>query len=311
MSSEPKPDVVATIGICTRDRPDELHTLLRSISQSRFSGERPHVQVVVVENGPNTAGLDPDELGEMAGWPVHLVHEPRPGVAFARNAVIRNRARGARWLLMVDDDEVVTRGWLEAQLSYAATSNADVITGPVLTAIPENAPEWARILWRNVPRRATGTEQPSFLGGNVCFRSDLFEEIPVWFDERRALATADDTSLGRRLVAAGYTIVWNDRAIAWERVHAARLTHRWMWQRFLSFGGFESMYSVEHHGLAATLRDGAWPTMKQFVAGLGNAALARDPHRHAAAVADLATSCGWVAGLFGRRVDDYREMTSQ
>lgn len=311
MRSDPTPGSVATIGICTRDRPDGLHTLLRSISRSRFSGDRPHVGIVVVENGPNIAGLDPDDLSDVAGWPVHLVHEPRPGVAFARNAVIRNRIPGARWLLMVDDDEVVTRGWLEAHLSYAATSDADVITGPVLTSIPEDAPEWTRIMWRNVPRHETGTEQPSFLGGNVCFRADLFDEIPVWFDERRALATADDTSLGRRLVAAGYTIVWNDRAIAWERVHAARLTHRWMWQRYLSFGGFESMYSVENHGLATTLRDGAWPTTKQFVAGLGNAALARDPRRHASAVAQLGRSCGWVAGLFGRRVSDYREVTSR
>lgn len=311
MNKADTPDIVATIGICTRDRPDELRTLLRSIGRSRFSGERPDVQIVVVENGPIRADFDADELSDLAGWSVRLAPEPRPGVAFARNAVIRNRTPGARWLIMVDDDEVVTRGWLDGHLSYAAASNADVITGPVLTSIPDDAPEWARIVWMNVPRRDTGAEQPSFLGGNVCFRSDLFDEIPVWFDERRALATADDTSLGRRLVAAGYTIVWNDRAIAWERVHAARLTHRWMWRRYLSFGGFESMYSIEHNGLVATLRGGAWSTLKQFGAGLGNAALARDPQRHAAAVAHLGQSCGWAAGLFGRRVNDYRQVTSQ
>lgn len=311
MTGAPAPAVAATIGICTRERPDELRTLLRSIERSRFAGTRPTVDIVVVENGPARAGFTTAELSELAGWPVRLVHEPRSGVAFARNTVIRNRNPAAPWLLMVDDDEVVTRGWLEAHLSYAPSCGADVITGPVLTAIPDHAPEWARIIWTNVPRHNTGTARPSFLGGNVCFRATLFDEMTVWFDERRALATADDTSLGRRLVDAGFSIVWNDAAIAWERVHDARLTHRWMWRRYRSFGGFESMYSIERNGLGSTLRTGAWPTTKQLGAGLGHAALARDPQHHAAALAHLGQSVGWIAGLFGRRVDDYRDVTSQ
>lgn len=300
-----------TIAVCTRERPAELGELLDSLGRSRFRKvPRPDVEVLVVENGP-TSGLDPDELARRCGWPVRVEHEPRPGVAYARNAAIAHRRPGDDWLVCVDDDQVVTPSWLDEHLAYAATTDADLVTGPVLVRLPEDTPEWARHLWRNVPRHETGSVQRSFLGGNVCFRGDLFDRTDLRYDETHATATADDADLGRRLTAAGHVTVWNDRAIAWERVHPARVRLRWMVERFLSFGGFEATFLRRHEGPAAVRRAiprqvlelarGCW----YAVTSLGDR-----PERRAVAIATTAHAAGWLGGALGWRVADYRRVTS-
>jgi GT2 family glycosyltransferase len=301
-----------TLAVCTRERPAELRALLSSIGRSRFRrSPRPDVQVVVVENGPFRSGLDGDEESERCGWPVRIVHEPRPGVAFARNAAIAARRPDGDWFISVDDDQTVAPSWLDHHLAYAASSSAAVCTGPVLVKIPDGAPPWASALWRNIPRHETGTVVPSFLGGNVCFRSSLFDELETWYDERFATATADDTDLGRRLTAAGHRIEWNDRAVAWENVHPARLRLRWFVERYLSYGGFEAIHARSTGGWRALARDAPAETVRLargIAAAVGG--IRGDADAQAAAIAHTAQAVGWFGGIAGWRVRDYRTVTS-
>ncbi|MEZ5282671.1 MAG: glycosyltransferase [Acidimicrobiales bacterium] len=308
-----------TLAVCTRERPAELARLLDSVGRSKFrSIERPSVDVLVVDNTPGGSSLDAAELSRRCGWPVRVVEEGRTGVAFARNTVIAERDPCAKYLLCVDDDQVVTPSWLESHLKLAAESRAPILTGPVLVRIPDTAPAWARVIWQQIPRHPTGTDMPSFLGGNVCFRSSIFDECSERYDESQATATADDADLGRRLRMAGYDIEWNDRAIAWEVVPQARLRLRWFIERYLSFGGFEAMWTRRHRGrraLAAQLPSQA----RSFVRGVAVAFASLLPkqspqqraERQAEAIATAVAPIGWVGGVFGFRLQDYRRVTSE
>jgi glycosyltransferase involved in cell wall biosynthesis len=307
-------DVVeATIAICSRGRPDELRCLLRSIERSTFRHrDPPRIDVLVVVNGPEADGYDPAELAALISWPLRVVREPRPGVTIARNTAIRNRCPDARWLICVDDDETVTPSWLESHLLFASTMTADVATGPVLTIVPGGARPWIRALWVNVARHATGEAVPSFLGGNVLFRGSLFGELDGWYDETQALSTGDDADLGHRLVDAGFRIVWNDHAIAWERVHDDRLSVRWIVKRFLSYGGGRAIAARRAHGgvLAAVRAERALLASTARKA-MRSALRCRDPHHLGQALALTCELAGFAGGTVGWRVRDYRDVTTR
>lgn len=298
-----------TVVVCTRDRPAGLRALAASLGRSRFRrAPVPDVELLVVENGPNRSASRTD-LEALTGWPVRIVHEPRPGVAPARNAALAHRDRSADWLLSVDDDQTVAPSWLDHHLAVAASTDADVLTGPVLVRLPPDAPGWVSALWRNVPRHPTGTGMPSFAGGNVCFRGDLFDRTGLRYDERHGRSTADDADLGRRLRQAGHLIRWNDRAVCWEPVPEERLRTRWLVERFLSYGGFASVTLRREHGWGGVLR--AAPDELRHL-GRGLAAvrrLGRDPEATAETVVELAHTAGWIAGLTGWRIADYRTVT--
>ncbi len=69
------------------------------------------------------------------------------------------------------------------------------------------------------------------------------------------------------------------------------------YERYVSFGGFEAMWTRRHRGLralASQLPGQAW----SLVRGLS-------------AVATVFTPVGWAGGDFGLRLQDYRHVTSE
>src|SRR4051812_35156748 len=69
------------------------------------------LELVVVDNdqAPSAEKIVAD-LARQAPFPIHYVHEPRPGVAHARNAGMA-KASGAL-IAFLDDDEEAPNGWL-------------------------------------------------------------------------------------------------------------------------------------------------------------------------------------------------------
>ena len=115
------------VGIATYRRAEGLATLLSSLA----SQEEPHplFDVVVVDN---------DSLGSAREVVHHhfpralYVREPEPGIAAARNAVLKN-SEGYDFLLFVDDDEFVSPTWIETLVGHAISRDCDVVVGPVIS----------------------------------------------------------------------------------------------------------------------------------------------------------------------------------
>lgn len=91
-----------SILICTCRRPEFLRALLAGLGAQ--TGGPPH-EIVVVDNDPGASART--SVGEH-----HYVHEPRPGVSFARNRAVAE-ARAAV-VLFLDDDQLVSDGFLAA-----------------------------------------------------------------------------------------------------------------------------------------------------------------------------------------------------
>src|SRR5690606_20411702 len=88
-------------------------------------------EVVLVDNDPDASALEC--LRALNDPRVAVVHEPRAGVANARNAGLR--AAKGELIAFLDDDEIAPAGWLAELLRVQAEHNADVVFGPVRTRL--------------------------------------------------------------------------------------------------------------------------------------------------------------------------------
>lgn len=116
-----------TVAVCTRDRPDDLALCLEAIARLEY----PHFEVVVVDNAPATDATRRLVAERFPSF--RYVHEPRPGLDWARNRAVLE-ARGAI-IAYTDDDVLVDPGWLLAYgRLFAAAPKLAAATGSVIPA---------------------------------------------------------------------------------------------------------------------------------------------------------------------------------
>ena len=121
-------DGLASVIVCTRDRPDRLPTTLETILASR----RGDLELIVVDNAPQTAAAC-DIVSALGDPRVRYVLEPRPGLSRARNRGAQD-ARG-RFLVFTDDDVRVDPAWLGRLLNgFSRAPHVGCATGVVLAA---------------------------------------------------------------------------------------------------------------------------------------------------------------------------------
>ena len=124
-----KPPVLVSIVIPTYRREDLLPRLLdRCASQGGLGAAA--LEIVVVDNTPEgSARPIVERSAAQSAVAIRYVHEPRPGIAHARNRGIAESQ--GEFIAFIDDDELPARVWLEALLKTHRIYGADVVLGPV------------------------------------------------------------------------------------------------------------------------------------------------------------------------------------
>lgn len=99
------------------------------------------IRVVVSDNDetPSAQGLV-ERVAVDFPFPVTYLHSPAANISIARNACLD--AATAEFVAFVDDDEIVSPGWLRALLDTAEASKAGVVLGPVRAIYGQSAPRW-------------------------------------------------------------------------------------------------------------------------------------------------------------------------
>ena len=121
----PKVSVV----VPTLNRPLQLQCALRSLFVQEGVAAA-DLELVVVDNAPDSNAQElVDRIGKQHKRAVRYVAEPRPGVAYARNAGVA--AAKAPLIAFLDDDQVASPGWLAALIATQARLDADVVFGPI------------------------------------------------------------------------------------------------------------------------------------------------------------------------------------
>jgi GT2 family glycosyltransferase len=202
-----------------------------------LAGSWSPLDVVVVDNDADHHALDSAFAVAFAGESrVRWVHEPRQGLSFARNAGLA--AASGAFVVFTDDDVLVDEHWV-AHLVNAFDAVPDVacVTGAILPAEQETQAQlWLEeyggfhkgfrreIFNLTTHRRSTPLypyDSGQFgSGANMAFRTETLRALGGFAADLGAGTPAhggEDLDVLRRVVSAGYSVVYEPAAVMWHR----------------------------------------------------------------------------------------------
>jgi GT2 family glycosyltransferase len=221
-------------------RPQHLRLTLESLAAQRTSRR---FAVVIVENDVAKCGSVPVAAEFLASGklPGLCVVEPRQGNCHAINAAFESALAifpAASSLLMIDDDEIASKDWLELMVRAAETTGADIVGGPVF---PDFDDDMKHGLHRHPAFRpgydASGPVPVIYGCGNCLIRRPVFARLgePA-FDLRFNFLGGGDYDFFIRCRHAGFRFHWAAEAVIVETVPKSRTNIGWIARRSLRIG---------------------------------------------------------------------------
>ena len=213
------------ICVCTCLRPEMLERCLQSLGE-QLPPSDVQLSIIVVDNDPAGGAMNVvTDYMRAAPVCVRYVHEPRRGIAIARNAALDAAIGiGADWIAFIDDDEWAEPDWIAA-LMTPEYRNTPILLGAIIHESPDPAPFWLTgrrqaggVKGKEGELRKTGTT------GNVRLSAELIR-AGFRFDEGLGFMGGEDNEMFTRARKAGFEIRRTLRAIVTEAAHPERATY--------------------------------------------------------------------------------------
>lgn len=307
---EPPPFPRVLVAVLTYRRPSGLAAVLPALVEQLRDADLAGA-VLVVDNDPDASARE-----AVAAWSpcgVIYAHEPRPGIAAARNRALAAAAT-ADAIVFIDDDEVPAAGWLRALVGYWRATGVTAVAGPVLSVFSGPVDPWilaGEFFAR--PRRRTGTTLGGAATNNLLLDVRRLRALGLRFDDAFGLTGGSDTMLTHALVKRGERIVWCDEAVVEESVPPERTTRRWVLRRHLRAGNVWSRVALalaapgrrrvaERLDLTVRLSFRLMSGMVGWLFGTLTGTLSR----RACGARDVASGLGGLSGVFGYVYVEYK-----
>lgn len=204
--------MLISIVVCTRNRASQLQRALDHLRALDYSGEW---EVVLVNNNSSDNTAEVLEQFESSVTNACVVHEPRRGLASARNAGLMV-ARGDV-IAFTDDDCYPQSDFLRCIEALFSEPGVHYAGGQVLLHDPRDRP--ITIQESSQFRRISDGEIVAdgfILGANMVARASALYAVNG-FDERLGagcyFSSGEDTDLLRRMSLAGYVGVYDPRIV--------------------------------------------------------------------------------------------------
>ena len=222
-----------TIAICTRDRPEGVQRLIRSLREQMVALPKgmPAHEVLIVDNAPS----DERTRELAANYPeVRYVREPRPGLNFARNRALREAS--GELLAFLDDDVIVDKHWsMGLAEAWAENRDASAFTGQVL---PMELETEAQVIFEKRGGFRRGFDRirygpvlpgnPLYPGGagifgagaNMAFRVEVLKQLGGFdeaLDTGAAVPGGGDLDTFYRIIRAGHPLVYEPRFLVFHQ----------------------------------------------------------------------------------------------
>lgn len=226
-----------TVMIPTLRRPESLARALHSVFAQDGAAALIH-EIVVVDNSPEgSARSTIDALRPHAPVKLVCIHEPRPGVATARNAGLA--ASSGRYIAFLDDDEEAPPGWLAALVDAHERFEAEVTFGAVRGVVEYDEPSGRAYLERFFSRIGPAESGPidqTYGCGNALMTRASALSGPEPFDTAADQTGGEDDRLFGLLKARGARFAWAAEAFVYEHPPAHRAKLRYAWTRAFGYG---------------------------------------------------------------------------
>jgi glycosyltransferase involved in cell wall biosynthesis len=177
------------------------------------------------------------EFAKAVDFAVIFVHEPRPGVANARNTAVK--AANGDFIAFLDDDEEAPKEWLSGLLEVQSHLMADVVFGPVKARLAQKTPRFSDYFTDFFSRYGPPQDQilKTYYGcGNSLVRRAALPTKTDPFSIGRNNMGGEDDELFQTLLDENKTIAWAHRAFVYEDVPEARARLRYTLRRAFAFG---------------------------------------------------------------------------
>jgi len=239
-SSSLDPGISIVVCVPCFRRPQHLRRTLKSLADQRTDRR---FAVVMVENDASGCGSVPVateflRAGRFAGL---CVVEPRQGNCHAINAafeIAQAMFPAAVHFLMIDDDEIASKDWLELMVRAAEVSGADVVGGPVLQSFDDDTKRGLQRHPAFLPAYFSSGPVPIIYGcGNCLIKRGVFETLssPA-FDLRFNFLGGGDVDFFTRCRRSGMKFHWVAEAVIIETVPNVRTHPAWLALRGLRIG---------------------------------------------------------------------------
>lgn len=223
------------IGIPTYKRPMMLEKLILSIYDSRINQDLiSTIIIVVVDNDKGrTAESVIRYLKKKCAPPftLHYFNFAKKGLTHVRNEILKQSLKfNPEYIAFVDDDEYVSKNWLNELVKTMIHMNADMVLGPNLPVFEKEVPEYiAR--WFYVENFETNTQMELVESNNLLIKAKFLNDHNLRFDTRFDQTGGEDTFFGVQAIQKGARIFWSHNAIVYETIPEKRATLKWVMRR--------------------------------------------------------------------------------
>ncbi|MBE7183463.1 MAG: glycosyltransferase family 2 protein [Methylobacterium mesophilicum] len=294
-------------------RPDQLKETLRSLAAQ--TTREPFAVIVMENDADGMAGAEAAralfENGTVEGL-VIVAH--RRGNCSAYNAgweTATTRFPALEHLLVIDDDETASPGWIETMRAAARRRGADIVGGPQVPVF-EREPGMAvrRHPVFAPPYSETRLVPALYSSGNLLIGRNVLEAMgPPFLDLRFNFLGGGDSDFLSRAAEKGFKLGWCAEAAVMEAVPARRVEGDWIRARSVRNGVISTLVEKRRRGgsLSARAR-----VIAKSVALLGVSPLRaiRDTWRSGSATVGaypVLVAVGRLAAEFGYAREQYRE----
>jgi succinoglycan biosynthesis protein ExoM len=207
------------------------------------------VEILIIDNsaGGSAASLV-KALSFNSSTALRYVHEPRTGVATARNTAIHS-ARG-KYVIFLDDDQLPGEGWLEA-FYKAAECGVKAAFGPLIPRFEAPPAMYSGVLKRIFSRviPAEDGEEVGSLYPYLGTGNSLFEKMCCFpdrdaFDVQFDVGGGEDVWMLKALHSRKVPFTWVSGAKVVEYVPTARMTFSYLSSRKFRSGQTRALLSL-------------------------------------------------------------------
>lgn len=213
-----------SIVIPTFHRPDLLRAAIASCYAQTLEQDQ-KLEIIIVDNSSD--GDAATVCRSLDRGHLRYVHEPRPGLAFARNRGIEEAT--GDYLAFLDDDEEAETDWINQLSTAFHESGADIVCGKVVAALETPSISHNKYVsdfyTRNIKRPAFADigDILNYVGtGNSAYRREKCFGDGIRVDGRYNHFGGEDIELFRSLKSAGCRFAWAPAAQVREWVSDAR-----------------------------------------------------------------------------------------